>query len=68
MTIIETTPLQTAIEPFLPLGRSGLLPALHAAQNLYGWVSEPVAAEIARALKVPLADVHGVIEFYSLFY
>ena len=62
------TSLKTAIEPYIPLGRSGLLPALHAAQNLYGWVSEPVAIEIAKTLRVPLADVHGVIEFYSLFY
>jgi NADH-quinone oxidoreductase subunit F len=44
------------------------LPALHAAQNIYGWVSEEVATEIAKALHVPLADVHGVIEFYTLFY
>ncbi|MGB8984211.1 MAG: NAD(P)H-dependent oxidoreductase subunit E [Anaerolineales bacterium] len=61
-------PLLPAIQPYIPLGRSGLLPALHAAQNVYGWISEPVAAEIARSLNVPLADVHGVIEFYSLFY
>ncbi|MGA7193302.1 MAG: NAD(P)H-dependent oxidoreductase subunit E [Anaerolineales bacterium] len=60
--------LQSAIEPYLPLGRSGLLPALHAAQNIYGWISEPVATEIAKSLRVPLADVHGVIEFYTLFY
>src|SRR5687767_6622935 len=57
-----------AIESYIPLGRSGLLPALHAAQKLYGWISEPVATEIARSLRVPLADIHGVIEFYSLFY
>ncbi len=68
MTVTEITPLQTAIEPYIPLGRSGLLPALHAAQKIYGWVSEPVATEIAKTLHVPLADVHGVIEFYSLFY
>jgi len=68
MTIIETSPLQTALEKYVPMGRSGLLPALHAAQKLYGWVSEESATEIAKALKVPLADVHGVIEFYSLFY
>ncbi len=60
--------LRTAIESYIPLSRSGLLPALRAAQELYGWVSEPVAAEIAKVLHVPLADVHGVIEFYSLFY
>ena len=68
MTLTEIASLHTAIEPYIPLGRSGLLPALHAAQNIYGWVSEEVATEIAKSLRVPLADVHGVIEFYSLFY
>jgi NADH-quinone oxidoreductase subunit F len=68
MSDIDMAPLIPAIEPYIPLGRSGLLPALHAAQKVYGWISEPVASEIARALHVPLVDVHGVIEFYSLFY
>jgi NADH-quinone oxidoreductase subunit F len=68
MTVMKTSPLYTAIEPYIPLGRSGLLPALHAAQKLYGWVSEDSAAEIARALRVPLAEIHGVIEFYALLY
>jgi NADH-quinone oxidoreductase subunit F len=68
MTEIDLAPLSSAIKPYIPLGRSGLLPALHAAQNSYGWIAEPVAAEIARSLRVPLVDVHGVIEFYSLFY
>jgi NADH-quinone oxidoreductase subunit F len=60
--------LKKTIENYIPLGRSGLLPALHAAQSVYGWISEPVAEQIAKSLHVPLADVHGVIEFYSLFY
>ncbi len=68
MTEIEINPLHTAIESYIPMGRSGLLPALHAAQKIYGWISEPVASEIAKSLHIPLADVHGVIEFYSLFY
>ncbi|HXD12513.1 MAG TPA: NAD(P)H-dependent oxidoreductase subunit E, partial [Anaerolineales bacterium] len=68
MADINLIPLQTALEPYIPLGRPGLLPALHAAQNIYGWVSEETATEIARSLRIPLADVHGVIEFYSLFY
>jgi NADH-quinone oxidoreductase subunit F len=68
MTDTELNSLHVAIEAYKSLGRSGLLPALHAAQKIYGWVSEPVAAEIAKSLRVPLADVHGVIEFYSLFY
>lgn len=68
MTVIDIVSLHNIIEPYIPLGRSGLLPALQAAQKLYGWVSEESATEISKALKVPLADVHGVIEFYSLFY
>jgi NADH-quinone oxidoreductase subunit F len=68
MSDIDLAPLAPAIESYIPMGRSGLLPALHAAQKIYGWISEPVAAQIARSLRVPLADVHGVIEFYSLFY
>src|SRR5687767_6032299 len=68
MSEIDLALLIPAIESYIPLGRSGLLPALHAAQKLYGWISEPVATEIAKSLRVPLVDVHGVIEFYSLFY
>ncbi len=64
----DLSALYPAIEPYVPLGRPGLLPALHAAQKVYGWLSEPVAAEIARALNIPLVDVHGVIEFYTMFY
>ena len=68
MSDSDLTRLHPAIEAYIPLGRSGLLPALHAVQRVYGWLPQEVAAEVARSLKVPLADVHGVIEFYSLFY
>jgi len=68
MSEIDLNPLKTAIQSFIPLGRSGLLPALHAAQKIYGWLPQEVAAEVAKLLRVPLADVHGVIEFYALFY
>jgi NADH-quinone oxidoreductase subunit F len=68
MSDIDLSPLTPALEKFIPLGRSGLLPALHAAQKIYGWLPQEAAAEVAKTLKVPLADVHGVIEFYSLFY
>jgi NADH-quinone oxidoreductase subunit F len=56
------------LERYVPQGRSALLPALHAAQRLYGYLPEPVAAEVSRALRVPLADVYGVIDFYAMFY
>jgi NADH:ubiquinone oxidoreductase subunit E len=60
--------LHLALTDLAPLGRSGLLPALHAAQSLYGYLPEPVVTEVARVLSVPLADVHGVVEFYTLFH
>jgi NADH-quinone oxidoreductase subunit F len=68
MSEIDLSPLQTILNPYIPLGRSGLLPSLHAAQKHYGWLPQEVASEVAGALNVPLADVHGVIEFYALFY
>lgn len=54
------------VKPYLSAGRSGLLPALEAIQGRYGWISAEQAAEVARLLRLPLAEVHGVIEFYEL--
>jgi NADH-quinone oxidoreductase subunit F len=68
MSEIDLAPLHAELEHYTPMGRTGLLPALHAAQKIYGWLPEEVAAEVAKSQQVPLADVHGVIEFYSLFY
>jgi NADH-quinone oxidoreductase subunit F len=68
MSEIDLAPLHAELESYTLLGRSGLLPALHAAQRIYGWLPETAVIEVARSLRIPLADVHGVIEFYSLFY
>ncbi len=43
-----------------------LLPALLQTQNLFGFIPEEQASEIGEALKVPLADITGMIEFYSI--
>jgi NADH-quinone oxidoreductase subunit F len=51
-----------------PGGRSQLLPTLFDAQRIYGHVPEPVAEAIGRALRVPLADIYGVLEFYTMLY
>ena len=67
MTDRELTPLRSILAELAPQGRSALLPALHAAQQLCSWLPEPIAAEVGRALGVPLADVHGVIDFYAMF-
>jgi NADH-quinone oxidoreductase subunit F len=64
----DLTRLRPALAEIAPQGRAGLLPALHAAQAVYGYVPEAVAAEVSRALGVPLADVYGVIDFYAMLY
>ncbi|MCX8023788.1 MAG: NAD(P)H-dependent oxidoreductase subunit E, partial [Thermanaerothrix sp.] len=68
MSALNLDLLQPTLSELAPQGRTALLPALHAAQAIYGFIPEPVAVEIARALGVPLADVFGVIEFYALFH
>ncbi len=64
------TPDLSKLDPVLfehaPGGRSRLLPALLEAQQIYGHVPAPVAEAIGRALRVPLAEIHGVLDFYSM--
>jgi NADH-quinone oxidoreductase subunit F len=66
MTDFDLVPLKSALEGMQD--RSDLLPALHQAQDIYGYLPEPVAGEVANLLGVPLADVSGVIDFYTMFY
>lgn len=49
-------------------GRTMLLPALLEAQKRYNHIPKETAVQIGTALKIPLADVTGVIEFYSMLY
>mgnify|MGYP003575233456 CR=1 FL=1 len=66
VTHSEPDPLRSILAELAPQGRAALLPALHAAQQFHGWIPEAVATEVGRALGVPLADVHGVIDFYEM--
>jgi NADH-quinone oxidoreductase subunit F len=61
-------PLLPLLEQYRGRGREALLPLLHDAQAVYGWLPRPVQQAIGETLRVPLADVHGVIEFYTMFY
>ncbi len=60
--------LQAYLDEVAPKGRRMVLPALHRTQEIYGWVPPQAQEAISRALRVPLADIHGVIEFYTMFY
>ncbi len=45
----------------------GLLPMLHALQNALGYIPTDLVPEIAAALNLSRAEVHGVISFYHDF-
>jgi NADH-quinone oxidoreductase subunit F len=60
--------LQPILDKYNGRSRSALLPLLHEAQALYGWLPAIVQEAISKTLRVPLADIHGVIEFYTMFY
>lgn len=44
-----------------------LIPILHKAQNLFGYLPEDVQVIIADRLGIPAVEVFGVVTFYSLF-
>lgn len=44
-----------------------LLPLLHAMQDALGHVPDDAVPEIARALRLSRAEVHGVITYYHFF-
>lgn len=51
-----------------PAGRDQLLPVLLEAQRTFGHLSEPALVEIGRALQVPVAEIYGVLQFYTMLY
>ena len=69
---VDLTLLDPILARYLPQhngrSRSALLPLLHEAQALYGWLPRDVQQAISRTLRIPEADIHGVIEFYTMFY
>ena len=49
-------------------GKPGaLIPVLHQAQEIFGYLPEDVQQLVAEGLGIPLSEVYGVITFYSLF-
>ncbi len=44
-----------------------LIPVLHRAQQLFGYLPKDVQSRIAKGLNLYLSEVYGVVSFYSLF-
>ena len=49
-------------------GQAGaLIPVLHEAQNIYGYLPIEVQKIISDGLDVPMAEIYGVVTFYTQF-
>lgn len=44
-----------------------LIPVLQEAQELVGYLPPVVQRHVAKGLKLPVSEVHGVVSFYSFF-
>lgn len=45
----------------------GLIPALHVAQGLFGYIPRSVIRHVSEALDIPMSEVYGVVSFYHFF-
>ncbi len=44
-----------------------VIPVLHEAQKIYGYLPIEVQTMIAEGLNIPLAEIYGVVTFYAQF-
>lgn len=47
--------------------KSNLIQVLHEAQDLYGYLPLDVQKEISINMDIPMAEIYGVVTFYSRF-
>lgn len=45
----------------------GIIGALHEVQDAYGYIPENVQKYLSKELNIPMADIYGIITFYSRF-
>ena len=58
--------LLEAIEEYRDM-EGALIMVLHRAQDIFGYLPEDVQRLVAKELDIPLAEVYGVVTFYSYF-
>jgi len=56
-----------AIFALYPDRQSATLPVLHLAQREFGFISPAVEELVAKVLKRPVTEVHGVVTFHTMF-
>ena len=47
--------------------KGALIPVLHEAQEIYGYLPMEVQKMISEGLEVPLTEIYGVVTFYTQF-
>ena len=58
--------LMEAIEKFKDT-KGALIPVLHEAQEIYGYLPLEVQKMVSEGLNVPLTEIYGVVTFYTQF-
>ena len=65
-TVEQEEKLQAVIEKYK--GTDGaLIPVLHEAQNIFGYLPIEVQKRISDGLDVPMSEIYGVVTFYTQF-
>lgn len=59
--------LDSVLEKHKGQGQKALMSTLQEAQEIFGYLPLPVQKKVAVALDVSVAEVYGVISFYSFF-
>jgi len=58
--------LQEAIKKYKGT-KGALIPVLHEAQDIYGYLPMSVQKVISEGLDIPLSEIYGVVTFYTQF-
>ena len=57
-----------ALQKKYPEKRSALIPALHIAQNEFGYLPRIIQDEVAQLFDIDTNEVNAVVTFYDMFY
>ena len=65
---IDLAPLMDILKPYQQNPKGALIPVLQQAQDVYGYLPQEVLETIASELRIPVAEVFGVVTFYAQFH
>ena len=65
---IDLAPLMDILKPYLQNSKGALIPVLQKSQDVYGYLPQEVLETIASELRIPVAEVFGVVTFYAQFH